>query len=115
MLAPGPATTRIAPTTSSTAASAAETHGLAKARPTTPRTVTSSALESTMLLTGSGEVLTAARAPALTRWAASAVNPPVAAVNAASSEELSWPKRYPRVAPTAGRMTVWTESHIESR
>ena len=67
------------------------------------------------MLTGSGEVFTAARVPALTRCAASAVNPPVAALNAASSEENSWPMRYPSVAPTIGRITVWIVSQAESR
>ena len=69
-----------------TAAIAAASQGLRNARDTTPATVTSSPVDTRTLLTGSGEVFTAARVPALTRCAASAVNPPVAALNAAASE-----------------------------
>ena len=68
-------------------------HGCRAASVTTPATVTSSALLTATLLTGSGEVLTAARIPALTPWLASALNPPAAAEKAASRLEDSWPSR----------------------
>ena len=77
----------------------------------TPR---SSARLSTMLLAGSGEVLTAIRVPALTRWLSSAVEPPTAPAASSGSEPL-WPaSSAATTAPATGRITVCTVSQTES-
>jgi hypothetical protein len=72
---------------------AAASHGWAIARAVTPVTVTSSVVLTRTLLAGSGEVLTAARRPALMPCEMRAVTPPVAAPTAASREAVSWPMR----------------------
>ena len=75
-------TTSAPPVTSRNAAIPAASQGNRAARPTTPATVRSSAVLTTMLLAGSGEVLTPARIPAFTAWLAKAVAPPVTAATA---------------------------------
>ena len=77
----------------STKATVAASHGWAIAKAVTPVTATSSVVLTTMLLAGSGEVLTAARSPALIPWEMRAVTPPVAAPIAASRLAVSWPRR----------------------
>src|SRR5690606_20217338 len=66
--------------TASTSASAS--HGQASASPSAPTTTTSSELDAARLLTGSGEVLSMARDPALSTWLASATPAPVASIPA---------------------------------
>jgi MFS family permease len=62
-----PTVTRMAvPVSRSSTAMPAATHGAATANPMTPATAVSSATLTTMLLAGSGDVLIAARRPALT-------------------------------------------------
>jgi hypothetical protein len=60
-------TTTTTPQASKVAAINAATHGATSASTVTKKTVTSSTRLTTMLLTGSGEVLIATRVPALTR------------------------------------------------
>src|SRR5690606_39273775 len=57
-------------------------HGCAKASASAPTTAASSPTEAVQLLTGSGEVLSSAREPDLSRWLASATPAPVASMPA---------------------------------
>ena len=70
-----------------------------------------------MLVTGSGEVLTASRMPALVRWESSAVPPPTPASTIWSSEVSSATlpaSSAPMMAPAVGRISVETASQVES-
>ncbi len=80
-------------------------------RPATPR---SSARLSRMLLAGSGEVLTAIRMPALTRWLSSAVEPPTAPAASWGSDPSCPASSAATTPPATGRITVWTASQTES-
>jgi hypothetical protein len=106
--------TTVIPVASSTAAIPAASHGAMSERETTPATVTSSAVLTTMLLAGSGEVLTPSRIPAFTRWLASAVPPPTTAAVAWPSVPWSPAMSAATIAPIVGRIAVWTASHVES-
>ena len=107
-------TTRVTPKISSTAATAAATHGAASSSAITPATEKSSSRLTTMFEAGSGEVLTASRTPALTLCDARAVTPPVAASSADSRLAASPLASRPMAAPTVGRITVWMASQVES-
>ena len=70
-----------------------------------------------MLVTGSGEVLTASRTPPLTRWERSAVPPPTEASTIVSSDwsAVTLPaSSAPITAPAVGRISVDTASQVES-
>ncbi len=92
----------------------AETQGWALARATRPATVMSSPELTMTLLAGSGEVLTAARRPALARWLTRAMTPPEVAAKIWLSDESLPASRAPITAPMLGRMTVCRASHSES-
>ena len=92
----------------------AATHGARIASEITEATAASSPTETATLLAGSGEVLTAARRPALTAWLARAVAPPAVAATACSNDEASPAMSAPSAAPTAGRITVCTASQVLS-
>ena len=70
-----------------------------------------------MLVTGSGEVLTASRTPPLTRWDRSAVTPPTEASTILSSDwsaVTSPASSAPTTAPAVGRISVEMTSQVES-
>ena len=70
-----------------------------------------------MLVTGSGDVLTASRTPPLTRWDRSAVTPPTEASTTVSrdwSVVTSPASSAPTTAPAVGRISVDTASQVES-
>ena len=70
-----------------------------------------------MLVTGSGEVLTASRIPALVRCDSNAVPPPTEASTIWSSEVSSGTlpaSSAPITAPAVGRIRVEIASHVES-
>jgi len=101
--------------TSSSPAMIAAGTGLVTASVTTATTATSPASEAPMLLTGSGEVLTARRTPAFAVWLRSAVTPPTAARAIVPRSPVAPPTRAPITAPTTGRTTVEIASQAESR
>ncbi len=92
----------------------AAARGWKRAKVTRPATPRSSARLTSMLLTGSGEVLTAIRVPAFTRWLASAVPPPIRPAVMSDSEPLCPASSAPTQAPATGRITVCAVSHTES-
>jgi len=81
---------------------------------TTPSTARSSVTLAATLDSGSGEVLIASRAPALTECDARAVPPPTTAPTAAPSESACPAISTPTTAPTVGRIAVEIASHVES-
>ncbi|CAM5713807.1 hypothetical protein SCALM49S_06293 [Streptomyces californicus] len=102
------------PSTSSTPAITAAATGLKIAKVMIPATPRSSTTLIPMLLNGSGEVLTAIRVPAFTRWLTSAVDPPIAPAASSGSEPLSPASSAATTAPATGRTTVCAVSQTES-
>ena len=102
------AKTRLKVTTSASAS-----QGWVNASASPPTTAASSVMEAVQLLTGSGEVLSSAREPALMKWLVRATPAPVASMPVPSSPSGDIAAAA-RNAPTGIRSTVCNRSHTES-